>query len=84
MRSLQIYFNKGYIYLVEKLDYEHAKKEFEKVLEMDSTSVKAIYNLGRTYEAENQIKKAIYYYRKALKVVPNYPLAIAGLNRIEH
>ncbi len=80
----QIYFNKGYIYLVEKLDYAHAKKEFEKALTLDSTSVKSIYNLGRTYEAEKQMKKAKYYYHKALKVVPNYPLAIAGLNRIEH
>ncbi len=78
----QALFNKGYLYLVEKGDYKKAEKAFEKVIEIDSTYVEAVYNLGRTYEAQNNIDKAEYYYRKALELVPNYPLAIRGLSRI--
>ncbi len=78
------YFNKGYIYLVEKSDFNKAIKFFEKALQIDSTYVEAIYNLGRSYEAENKLDKAIYYYKKSLRLLPNYPLAVAGINRIEH
>ncbi len=78
----QALFNKGYIYLVEKGDYKKAENCFEKVVKLDSTYVEAIYNLGRTFEAENNIDKAEYYYRKSLEIVPNYPLALRGLSRI--
>ncbi len=79
----QIYFNKGYIYLVEKPDFKKAEEAFMQAIELDSTFVEAVYNLGRTYEAENKTDRAVFYYRRALELVPNYPLAIAGLNRIE-
>jgi tetratricopeptide (TPR) repeat protein len=81
--NTQALFNKGYIYLVEKGSYKDAENCFKKVIELDSTYVEAVYNLGRTYEAENNIDKAEYFYRKALKLVPNYPLAIRGLSRID-
>jgi len=79
----QVYFNKGYIYLVEKGDFKHAEQSFRKAISLDNQYVKAVYNLGRTYEAQGSYKKATIFYRKALDIVPNYPLAIDGLNRIE-
>ncbi len=79
----QIYFNKGYIYLVEKPDYKKAEQAFKRAIELDSTYVEAVYNLGRVFEAERKTDRAVFYYRRALELVPNYPLAVAGLNRIE-
>lgn len=81
--NAQAYFNMGYIYLTENLDFENAEKMFEKAIEIKPDYTEAVYNLGRVYEAESDTVRAIEKYRQALKLTTNYPLAIDGINRLE-
>jgi tetratricopeptide (TPR) repeat protein len=79
----QSFFNQGYIYLTEFLNYKKAVEMFQKAIEADPNYTEAVYNLGRTYEAMGDTLKAKEKYREALKLTTNYPLAIEGLNRLE-
>jgi tetratricopeptide (TPR) repeat protein len=79
----QSYYNMGYIYLTEYLDYNKAVEMFGKAIEADPDYTEAVYNLGRTYEAMGDTVRAMEKYRQALKLTTNYQLAIDGLNRLE-
>jgi len=77
------FYNKGYILLVEYENFEGASNAFQQALHIDPTYVEAVYNLGRTYEAQGLYQEAILKYRQALELHTNYPLAIEGLNRLK-
>ncbi|MCF6171743.1 MAG: tetratricopeptide repeat protein [Bacteroidales bacterium] len=77
------FYNTGYIYLVELEDLESAAQAFQQVIDLNPADVRAVYNLGRTYEAMGLYKKARIQYREALRLLPNYPLAVQGLNRLD-
>ncbi len=77
------YYNKGYIYLVEKQEYGNAVEAFEQAIAIDPSFVEAVYNLGRTFEAMGRYDEAREQYKMALKLKTNYPLAIDGLNRLD-
>jgi len=77
------YFNIGYIYLTELLEFENAEKAFSKAIEIKPDYTAAVYNLGRTYEVMGKTELAKEKYRDALKLTTNYSLAIEGLNRLE-
>ncbi len=81
-QNKESFFNKGYIYLVEKEDFEQAADAFQQAVNIDPAYVEAVYNLGRTYEAEGRFDEAERQYRQALELHTNYPLAIEGLNRM--
>ena len=76
------WFNSGYIYLVDKEDYSQAVHFFKQAIYIDPAYVEAVYNLGRTYEAQGKYDEAAVQYRQALELHTNYPLAIEGLNRM--
>lgn len=76
-------YNKGYILLVEYEDFEAAASLFQQALTIDPAYVEAVYNLGRTYEAQGLYTEAVIQYRQALELHTNYPLAIEGLNRLK-
>ena len=78
------FFNKAYILLVENEDFENAEIAFQQAINIDPSYVEAVYNLGRTYEAKGLYTEAAIKYRQALELYPNYPLAIDGLNRMNH
>jgi superkiller protein 3 len=78
----EAWFNSGYIYLVEKEDYTQALHYFKQAVYVDPAYVEAVYNLGRTYEAQGKYDEAAAQYRQALELHTNYPLAIEGLNRM--
>jgi len=80
--SKEAYFNKGYIYLVEEEDFDRAAAAFQQAINIDPSYVKAVYNLGRTYEAQGLYDEAAVKYRQALELHTNYSLAIEGLNRM--
>ncbi len=82
-QHVSAYYNSGYIYLVELEDYESAVQFFEQAIEIDGAFVQAVYNLGRTYEAMGLYNKARFQYKKSLELLPNYPLAVQGLNRLD-
>ena len=77
------YYNIGYIYLVEHEDFENARIMFEKCIELSPGFVEAVYNLGRTMEAMGDYTGAYEQYKRSLELLPNYPLAVQGLNRLD-
>jgi len=79
----RIYYNMGYIYLVEFSDFENAKIMFQKAISINPRYVEAVYNLGRTLEAMGDYKGARVQYKKSLELLPNYPLAVQGMNRLD-
>ncbi len=76
------YFNKGNIYTTGIIDYNKALECFTTAIKIDSTAYKAWYNRGYVYEATKNYKLAEMDYRKALKIMPNYDLAVEGLNEV--
>lgn len=80
--SYQAYFNLAYIYVNNMEDYEQAVENFSYAFNTDTTSYKAIYNRGYTYELLGKYKLAELDYRKALEILPNYDLAVQGLNDV--
>lgn len=77
------YYNSAYIYLVELQDYQSAEEMFKYAIDADPKFVEAVYNLGRTYEEMGDLQLARKYYEEAIIILPNYPLAIQALNRID-
>jgi len=81
--NINAIYNSGYIYLVELEDFESAEQSFQQVIEINPAHVQSVFNLGRTYEAMGLYNKARTQYREALRLLPNYPLAVQGLNRLD-
>jgi tetratricopeptide (TPR) repeat protein len=77
------FFNLGYIYLVEINQPEDAEIAFKQAIEIYPKYLEAIYNLGRTYEELGQYDLARKQYKHSLELLPNYPLAVKGLNRLD-
>jgi len=77
------YFNSGYIYMVEKREFDSAIDAFQQAINIDPSYVDAVYNIGRIYEEQGDYQAARVQYRQALKLKTNYPLAVDGLNRLD-
>jgi tetratricopeptide (TPR) repeat protein len=80
---INAWFNIGYIYMVYMKKYNEAIPYFSRALSFDSTYVDAIYNRGYCFEKLGYYKKAREAFQKCNRMVPNYELAIKGLNRLE-
>jgi tetratricopeptide (TPR) repeat protein len=76
------FFNKGYVYLELLEDYPHAIAAFTKAIKLDPESYPAYYNRGFSYELMGNLAAAEADYRKALEIMPNYDLAVDGLNDV--
>lgn len=77
------HYNMGYIYLVEMEDFVNAKTMFQKAISINPRFVEAVYNLGRTMEAMGDCNGAREQYKKSLELLPNYPLAVQSMNRLD-
>lgn len=77
------YFNQGYILLNFLNRSADAIPLFEKAVEKKSGYVEAVYNIGLCYEDMSKYSEARSYYKKALEMHVNYPLAIEALNRLD-
>ena len=75
-------YNKGYVYLVYLGENEKALECFDKVLQIDPSSVSAFFNKGRTYEQMGDYINAEKIYRQILIENPDYQLAVDAMNRI--
>ena len=69
---------------IKKRLYPEATKTFLKAIENyqnEPDEAKAIINnaLGFSYAAQNEYKKAIKYYKSAIKSLPEYPIALNNL-----
>lgn len=80
--SKESHYNLGIIYVDNNKDYQLALKEFNTVIEIDSLYYKAFYNRGYTYEKLKNYPMAEKDFRQTLKIMPNFDLAIQGLNDI--
>lgn len=77
------FYNMGYLYLVEFEDFANAKQMFEAAVLLSPTFVEAVYNLGRSLEALGDYTGAREQYWKSMELLPNYPLAVQSLNRLD-
>lgn len=75
--------NLGYVYMVELNQYEDALKLFNQAIEKEPDFVEAHCNRGVCYECMEQYDKARENYQTALRILPNYEEAVAGLNRLD-
>ncbi len=76
-------YHAGYLCLVELSRPNDAVEYFGQAVALDSNYVEAVYNLGRSYEEVSNEQLARKLYKKALLVLPNYPLAVQGMNRLD-
>ena len=77
------YFNIGYIYLNMIKDYQKAIENFNTTIEMKNNYYQAFYNRGYAFEMLGDYESARQNYSDALNILPNYSLAVAGLNRLD-
>jgi len=77
------FFNQGYIYMMYLKDYGKAMAYFDSVMQLEPNRVEAVYNKGYCYESIHDYTSARSMYIKAKSIVPNYELAIEGLNRLD-
>jgi len=82
-KNKRAFYHAGYLSLVELGNPQDAKTFFSQAVDLDSTYVEAVYNLGRTCEELKEYGKARQYYKQSLKLLPNYPLAVQGMNRLD-
>lgn len=68
------HFNLGISYQVEG-ELERAKREYEKVLNIDPLYVEAYNNLGSIYKEWGRLDEAITLYEKAVSINPKYAKA---------
>ncbi|MCF8373624.1 MAG: tetratricopeptide repeat protein [Bacteroidales bacterium] len=82
-KYLFAFYNMGYIYMQQKKDYDKAIEYFTKSIELKSNYFQAYHNRGFAYEQKGEYALARQDYQKALDILPNYELSIAGLNRLD-
>jgi tetratricopeptide (TPR) repeat protein len=76
------YYNRGYIEMVYKGNFEEAIEWFTKAIYWKPDYTNAWYNRGFSNELSGKLAKAKTDYQKAIELQSNFPLAIKGLNRI--
>jgi len=76
------YYNMGYIYLTEYLEYERAQAYFDSVLMIKPAYVDALYNKGLCSEEMGRKGEAESIYRQVLDIDPQHDLAARGLERV--
>jgi tetratricopeptide (TPR) repeat protein len=76
------YYNMGYIYLTEYLEYETAQAYFDSVLMVKPAYVDALYNKGLCSEEMGRKGEAESIYRQVLDINPQHDLAARGLERV--
>lgn len=80
---ISAYFNQGYINMVYLEDYKKAILFFDSTLALKADYVEAVYNKGYCYEQLKNKIKAIEFYEQAKTIIPNFQLAVDGLNRLD-
>ena len=82
LTSAALYLEQGRLAL-DQQKYNLAISAFKKSIKIVPESSDSQYYLGLAYEKKGQKQQAAYYYKQALKYVPDYQPAKEGLKRIE-
>jgi tetratricopeptide (TPR) repeat protein len=77
------YYNSGYVSLVYLKKFKEGAEYFSKAIKIDPKYIEAYFNRGYCLELMGDVAKARVDYEKALKITPNYPNAVEGLNRLD-
>lgn len=75
-------YNIGFIYSEFLDDENKAMNYFQKTVQIDDSFVRGQYMLGLLNERKKEYKIAEDYYRKTLKIQPDFTLAAQGLSRV--
>lgn len=75
--------NLGYVYMVDMNQYDEALALFNRAVSTEPRFVEALCNRAVCYECMEKYDKARENYNAALKILPNYEEAVAGLNRLD-
>ena len=69
------------VVLYQMRRYDEAIREFERVLSdvLYKTPQQAYLNLGLVYFAKGEMRRALFYFKKAISIDPNFALAYANL-----
>lgn len=65
----------GFLYFNDFSDKVKARKHFEQAFVLDKTNYSACYMLAIVSESERDLGKAIYFYKKAIKLDPDLTMA---------
>jgi tetratricopeptide (TPR) repeat protein len=76
------YYNQGFICLEYLGEFELGIEKFTNAIIYKAEYFDAFYNRGLCYENLGDLTKAEFDYREALKIKPDFKLAITGLTRI--
>ncbi len=79
-----VYFNTGYIDMIYYNDYKNAIIHFDSALIYKPKYIEALNNKAFCYEKAGNNKRARENYKKVLEIIPNYDLAVKGLNRLDN
>jgi tetratricopeptide (TPR) repeat protein len=77
------WYNKGYVLMVYKQEYQKAIESFSKALQLDQDYSDALYNRGYAYELLGDNNNARKDYEQVLRMRVNNDKAIQGLNRLD-
>jgi len=78
------WYNKGYVFLVYKQEYQKAVDAFTKAVSIDENYSDALYNRGYAYELLGEFINARKDYEQVLRMRTNDDKAILGLNRLDN
>lgn len=77
------HYNKGYVYMVYKAEYDNAVEAFNRALSIDPEYIDALYNRGYAKELNGEFEEARKDYQQVLRMKVNDDKAVLGLNRLD-
>jgi tetratricopeptide (TPR) repeat protein len=60
------YIERGLLYM-DNYNFEPARKDYEKALELEPDNIYAYNNIGYVYQAQKEFQKALQYYEKSME-----------------
>jgi len=79
-----IFFNLAYIEMIFYGEYNSALAYFDSAIQIQENYPAAFCNIGYCYEQLNDKTNAVYNYKKALQLEPNFNIAVLGLERLKN
>jgi len=80
-RHADSYYNMGYM-MIELREFRQAERYFSQAIASRERNYKALYGRAYALEMLGDVTNATKDYQEVLRLVPNYPPAVTGLQRI--